>query len=166
VNVAPRSVAIVAFYGVLILAFVVLALRPTNGLGPAAPVVLALILLLFLARYTSTHYTLDARYFRARRLFGSRRIPFDEIRRIQLANLRDLGPVSLFGYWGWRGRMWSPILGSFDSIHTVSNGLLVTAGRVPLFVSPRDPPAFARELSRRVRSFGGGASVDGESFLG
>jgi hypothetical protein len=165
VNVAPRSGAVIGFYGALIAAFVVLAVRPSSGLGPLAPLFLAAVLLLFLGRYLSTHYTMDARRLGAIRFFGSRRVPFDEIRRIQLANLRDLGPVSFFGYWGWRGRMWSPLVGSFDSVHTVSDGVLVSAGRVPLFVSPRDPVAFARELSRRVRSFGGAVSLEGESFL-
>ncbi|MGI0128848.1 MAG: hypothetical protein ACREEC_01610, partial [Thermoplasmata archaeon] len=50
-------------------------------------------------------------------------------------------------------RMWSPVVGSFDSIHTRSSGVMVFAGDVPLFVSPRDPAAFALELSRRVRSY-------------
>ena len=57
--------------------------------------------------------------------------------------------------------MWSPVIGRFDSIHTDAvRGVLVTAGEYPLYVSPRDPAAFARELSRRVRSYSGRLAVD------
>ena len=47
-----------------------------------------------------------------------------------------------------------------DAIYTDSRGLLVTGGSVPLFLSPHDPTAFARELSRRVRSYTGPLEVD------
>lgn len=99
---------------------------------------------------------MDTEYVRAWRIFGSRRLRLDEIRRIQFANLRELGGVGMFGSWGWRGRLWSPIdsLGTFDAIYTVSRGLLVSGRGVPMFISPHDPAAFARELSRRVRSEG------------
>ena len=52
--------------------------------------------------------------------------------------------------------MWSPIgsLGKFDTVSTVAPGVLVTGGSYPVFLSPRDPLGFARELSRRVRSAG------------
>ncbi len=76
-----------------------------------------------------------------------------EIRQATPANLRDLGPVSLIGAWGWRGRMWSSQIGSFDTVHTISNGVLVLGEGAPVFISPRDPEGFLRELSRRVRSF-------------
>ncbi len=49
--------------------------------------------------------------------------------------------------------MWSPFIHTFDAIHTVSPGLLVTAGEVPLFISPSHTDEFAEELSRRVRSY-------------
>ena len=133
---------------------------------------LAAVLLVYLARYVSTYYVLDADALSARRLFGSRRILLEDIRGVELANLRDLGPAGLVGTWGWRGRVWSPIIGPFDTIHTVSPGLLVTAGKAPLFLSPRDPVAFARELSRRARSWGvelpvePGALVPGAPTMG
>lgn len=122
--------------------------------------ILAGAFLLFLLRYVSTRYWIDADRLHAWRLFGSRSVPLEEIRRIEFGNLRDLTPVGLVGTWGWRGRMWSPTLGSFDAIHTVSSGLVVSAGAVPLFISPRDPTQFARELSRRVRSYTGPLEVD------
>ena len=155
VDIAPRSAATIGFYVVLVLLLVYVAYLPTSILpSPLLAVVLAAVLLVFLARGLSTRYRLDPDALTAWRLFGSRRIEYDEVRKIEFSNLRDLGPVSFFGSWGWRGRMWSPIIGSFDSVYTVSRGLLVTAGAVPLFLSPRDPAAFARELSRRVRSLG------------
>lgn len=122
--------------------------------------ILAGAFLLFLIRYASTRYWIDADRLRASRLFGSRTVPLEEVRRIEFGNLRDLTPVGLVGTWGWRGRMWSPTLGSFDAIHTVSSGLVISAGAVPLFISPRDPASFARELSRRVRSYTGPLEVD------
>jgi len=51
--------------------------------------------------------------------------------------------------------MWSPRIGRFDAIYTDTAGLLVTAGDVPMFISPVDLQGFAQELSRRVRSLGG-----------
>lgn len=122
--------------------------------------VLAGLLVVFLARYLSTRYWLDTDHLTAWRLFGSRRVPFERIRRIEFGNLRDLAPVGFFGSWGWRGRMWSPLLGKFDSVYTVSNGLVVSGGEVPLFISPKDAEGFARELSRRVRSVVGPLDVD------
>jgi hypothetical protein len=156
VNIAPRSWATIGFYLVLagILVLVQRAYGSGNFLFPSFPLVLAVVLLFFLARYASTHYVLTPEELRARRLAGSRTVRLEEIRSIERANLRDLGPVGLIGTWGWRGRVWSPVIGSFDTCHTVSEGLLVSAGRVPLFISPRDPVAFARELSRRARSWG------------
>ncbi len=127
---------------------------------PYVSEILAALFLVFLLRYVSTRYWLDAEHLTAWRLFGSRKIRLDRIRRIEYGNLRDLSPVGFFGSWGWRGRMWSPILGSFDSVYTVPQGLVVSAGDVPLFLSPRAPADFARELSRRVRSFTGPLSVD------
>jgi len=97
---------------------------------------------------------MDAETLSARRLFGSRRVRLEEVRRIELANLRDLGPIGVIGTWGWRGRVWSPVIGTFDCIHTVSPGVLVSVGAVPMFLSPTDPKGFARELSRRARSWG------------
>ncbi|MCI4352939.1 MAG: PH domain-containing protein [Thermoplasmata archaeon] len=150
--VAQLSVGVVVFYLLLIVAITYLGAARLALPWVAELLVTALIL--YLGRYLSTRYRLDAHTFTASRLFGSRRIPIEEIRHIAPANLRDLAPVSFIGSWGWRGRMWSPQVGSFDTVHTISDGLLVTAGdRVPVFISPKDPTAFRTELSRRVRSY-------------
>ncbi len=149
----PRSVAVIGLYLVLVGLLVYLN-TGTAYAYPGVPLLLAAILLVYLARYLTTRYVLDAETLSALRLFGSRRVRLEEVRNIEFANLRDLGPIGLFGTWGWRSRVFSPVLGPFDAIHTDSRGLLVTVGRVPLFVSPRDPPGFARELSRRARSWG------------
>ena len=127
-----------------------------------APYVIAVLLLGALGRYLSTHYRIDDAHLRAIRLFGGVRIRLDQVRRIEYASLRNLTPVGGFlGSWGWRGRMWSPQIGRFDSVYTdAASGLLVTAGDYPLYLSPRDPAAFARELSRRVRSYTGRLTVD------
>jgi Bacterial PH domain len=146
------SVGIVMFYLILISVITYLgADRVTNVLVAE---VLDAALILYLGRYLSTRYLLDSRNFTAARLFGTRRIPIEEIRHVEPANLRDLAPVSFIGSWGWRGRMWSPRIGPFDSVHTASEGMLVSGGEgVPVFISPKDPEAFIAELSRRVRSF-------------
>ncbi|MGD0718941.1 MAG: PH domain-containing protein [Thermoplasmata archaeon] len=124
------------------------------------PYLLYAMILFFLARYLSTHYTMDADRLHASRILGSRRVNLHEVRKIQFVNFRDLSPGGFFGSWGWRGRMWTPVLGRIDAIYTTSKGIMITAGGVPLYISPRDPPAFARELSRRVRSYRGPLSVD------
>ncbi|MCI4323633.1 MAG: PH domain-containing protein [Thermoplasmata archaeon] len=123
------------------------------------------LLFLYLGRYLSTRYAISDRYLDAKRLFGSARVPLKEIRRIQPASLRFLGPIGFFGTWGWRSRVWSRTVGTFDSIHTGTLGLLITAHQVPIFISPRDPEAFEQELSRRVRSVNGDSPVD-ESSIG
>lgn len=151
VSIAPRSIPVVALYVILAAA---LYFYRNSISTPWAFDLLSLVLVIYLARYLTTYYVLDSDELKARRLFGSRRVRFEEIRAIQLANLRDLGPVGLVGTWGWRGRVWSPIIGTFDTVHTVSPGVLVTAGKVPVFITPRDPAGFARELSRRARSWG------------
>jgi hypothetical protein len=149
---ARYSVGIVVFYLVLIGAITYLGTYHLTNLFVAE--VLDAALIIYLGRYLSTRYWMNSRYFAARRLFGSRRIPLDEIRHVAPANLRDLAPVSFIGSWGWRGRMWSPQIGPFDSVQTASEGLLVSGGDgVPVFISPKDPDALVTELSRRVRSF-------------
>jgi len=150
---APVSVATVVLYLVLVVLVVYATQKARFSTNPLVPEFVVAVLFLFLARYASTYYLLDDRALHARRLFGSRTVPLEDVRQIQLANLRDFGPVGFFGGWGWRGRMWSPFLQTFDAIHTVSPGVLVTAGEVPLFISPKDPAEFGRELSRRVRSY-------------
>jgi hypothetical protein len=160
---ARLSAGIVIFYVVLILVIVYLGLYRLTTVLVAELLVTALIL--YLGRYLSTRYRMDARTFGALRLFGSRRLPLEEIRHAGPANLRDLAPVSLVGSWGWRGRMWSPRLGPFDTVHTSSEGLLISPENgVPLFISPADPGAFLTELSRRVRSYH--PDVDIESAVG
>jgi PH (Pleckstrin Homology) domain-containing protein len=146
------SVGVVVFYLILIVAITYLgAYRLTSSLVAE---VLVAALILYLGRYISTRYWLSPRTFGAVRLFGSRRIPIEEIRHVERANLRELAPVSFIGSWGWRGRMWSPRIGPFDTVHTVSDGLLVSGGSgVPVFISPKDPEGFVSELSRRVRSY-------------
>jgi Bacterial PH domain len=116
---------------------------------------LAFVILLLLVRYLSTSYTIDGQYLRAWRILGGQRAPLKNVRRIEYASLRDLSATGFWGAWGWRGRMWSPRIGRFDAIYTDTAGLLVTAGDVPMFISPVDLQGFAQELSRRVRSLGG-----------
>ena len=156
---APLPVEVVGFYTVVIVVLLVLG----RATGPSAipdPIwFLAAIVFVFLLRYVSTTYSMDSERLTAWRLFGSRSIPFEEIRRIELASLRELSPTGFFGGWGWRGRMWSPAVGPFDSVHTRSSGVMVHAGEIPLFVSPKDPVGFARELARRTRSYYGAVEV-------
>ena len=116
---------------------------------------LAFVILLLLVRYLSTSYTIDGQYLRAWRILGGQRALLKNVRRIEYASLRDLSATGFWGAWGWRGRMWSPRIGRFDAIYTDTAGLLVTAGDVPMFISPVDLQGFAQELSRRVRSLGG-----------
>lgn len=124
------------------------------------PVGLTVLLVFLLVRYLSTRYTIDEEYLRAWRLLGGQKVKLAEVHRIEVSALRDLSPTGFYGAWGWRGRMWSPSIGPFDSIHTEPIGLLVTGGAHPLFISPRDVPSFARELSRRVRSYTGPLEFD------
>jgi hypothetical protein len=154
------SVGVVAIYVIFLLIVIALIESRTLTTGDALPWFLVAIVVFFLARYFSTVYTIDDTHLRAWRILGGRRVALSDVRKIEYSALRDLSPTGFFGAWGWRGRMWSPVIGHFDSVHTEAVGLLVTAGDVPLFVSPRDPVAFARELSRRVRSYSGRLSVD------
>jgi hypothetical protein len=149
---ARYSIGIIVFYFLLIAAFTYLGADHLINAVVAEVIVAAFIV--YLGRYLSTRYRLSPFTFSASRLFGSRRIPIEEIRHVVPANLRDLAPASFFGSWGWRGRMWSPQVGPFDTVQTVSEGLLVYGGTgVPVFISPTDPGAFVTELSRRVRSY-------------
>jgi len=157
---APYSWGTVGMYVGIILLLLVFAPASNTSTLPYASEILAVLFLVFLARYLSTSYYLDATTFTAWRLFGLRRIALRDVRAIQFGNLRELSPVGFLGSWGWRGRMWSPVLGRFDSVYTVPFGVVVRGGPVPLFVSPRDPPGFARELSRRVRSYTGPLDED------
>lgn len=146
-------------YGLLLLVLFVVLPPGSTGAYLWVPYLLIGVTLLLLVRYLSTSYVIDDTYLRARRLLGGRKVKLEEVRRIEFASLRDLVPINGgigLGAWGWRGRMYSPTVGEFDSIYTdAAKGLLITAGAYPLYVSPNDLPGFARELSRRVRSYTG-----------
>jgi hypothetical protein len=157
---APWSAGTVGVYLVIIGLLLITSRASQVSTFPFINEVLAGLFAVFLIRYVTTQYHLDADRLHAWRAFGSRTVRYESVRRIVYANLRELGPVSYIGSWGWRGRMWSPFVGKFDSIYTVSNGLMIFAGPVPLFISPKDPAAFARELSRRVRSYTGPLEED------
>lgn len=157
---AAYSYAVIITYFILLLLAVLTVPGSLIANGWWVPYVLDGLILFFLARYLSTHYSMDADRLHASRILGSRHVNLHEVRKIQFVNLSDLSPGGFFGSWGWRGRMWTPGLGHIDAIYTSSKGILVTAGEVPLFISPRDPPTFARELSRRVRSYRAPLSVD------
>lgn len=63
--------------------------------------------------------------------------------------------------------MWTPRIGRVDAIYTdASKGILVTVGDVPMYITPHDLPEFARELSRRVRSYTGRLPTDVGDPLG
>lgn len=143
---------------ILLLYFVVL--RSSYDSNPDLIYLLILGTLFLLFRYFSTYYSMDHRYLHARRILGGRRLTLAQVRKIEYMRLRDLSPTGFFGSWGYRGRMWSPFIGSFDAVYTDPTGLLITAEGVPLFISPRDPVAFARELSRRARSYAAELTVD------
>ena len=135
----------------LLLAVVFLVLKSPSA-EPWVQDFLGVVVLLFLLRYLTTTYTIDATYVRAWRILGGQRVRLKQVSKVEFGSLRDLSATGFFGSWGWRGRMWSPRIGHFDSIHTDSAGVLISGGKVPLFISPDDPDAFAEELSRRVRS--------------
>ena len=155
------SYLIVGTYLFLLVLLAVILYR-TTVLAWWAVWVIFFLLLGSLVRYLSTHYRIDDVYLVASKFLGGVRIRLDQVRRIEYAALRDLAPSSgMFGAWGWRGRMWSPLIGRFNTVYTDSiQGLLVTAGAFPLYLSPRHPEAFARELSRRVRSYSGRLAAD------
>jgi len=150
----------VAIYVIFLVVIYFLVRTEPLSTGAWLPWLLTFVVVLFLARYFSTMYTIDDTHLRAWRILGGQRMALSDIRKIEYSQLRDLSPTGFFGAWGWRGRMWSPTVGRFDSIHTEARGLLVSGADYPLFISPRDPVAFARELSRRVRSYSGRLAVD------
>jgi Bacterial PH domain len=156
---ARLSYAIVGAYGfMLILIVVVVAPRSHSSYDWVFYFLLALTLL-FLVRYLSTRYSMDDTNLVAWRILGGCKVALEEVRAIEYASLRDLAPTGGafgIGSFGWRGRMHSTSIGEFNSIYTdPAAGLLVTAGAYPLYISPKDRDEFARELSRRVRSYTG-----------
>ena len=146
-------------YVVLILVMVLLL--PHSGSGLWVLGVLLGALLFFLARYLSTTYSMNDTVLRAWRLGGSRRIHLESVHRIEYGSMRELGGTGFVGSWGWRGRLWSPFVGPFDAVYTDPvKGIIVTGEGVPIYFSPNDLEKFARELSRRVRSYTGPLDVD------
>jgi hypothetical protein len=151
------SAGVVGAYAVL-LVLVVLFVAPKVQRGyDWATYLLLGVILLFLVRYLTTEYTLDDTHLHAWTILGGRRVPLDEVRAIEYASLRDLSPTGgMLSSWVMRGKMYSPTIGEFDLVFTdAARGLLVSAGPYPLYISPRSPEGFARELSRRVRSYTG-----------
>ncbi len=153
---------VVGLYGFLLIVILLLFRGAAGAAYWWVPWFLGIAVIVMLARYLSTNYRIDDSQLQARRLFGGREVPLEDVRRIEYTALRDLAPGgTFFGGWGWRGRMWSPIIGRFDAIHTdAAFGILVTAGDEPVYISPQDPQGFARGLSRRVRSYSGRLAVD------
>ncbi len=158
------SVAIIATYALLLLV-IVLVLVPRIAPSDAwVSYVLVALTVFFLVRYLSVTYTIDDEYLRAWKLLGGCRVALDEVRGLEYSSLRSLAPTGGWfgvGSWGWHGRMWSPSIGEFESVYTdPARGILVTAGALPLYISPARLEAFARELSRRARSYSGPLAVD------
>lgn len=147
-------------YGILLLVLYFVVLPSPIASNPLYVYVVMGATVFLLIRYFSTNYVIDDTNLTARRILGSRRMPLQEVRKIEYIALRDLSPTGFFGSWGYRGRMWSPYISSFDAIYTDPVGLLVSGGPYPLFISPQDREGFARELSRRVRSYSGALTVD------
>ena len=147
-------------YVVVILLLYFVVLRSSIATNAYAVYFIIGATVFLLLRYLSTNYTIDDTFLYARRLFGSRRVPLRDVRKIEFYKLRDLSPTGFFGSWGYRGRMWSPYIGKFDGIYTDPAGILVSETGVPLFISPSQPERFARELSRRARSYAGPLAVD------
>jgi len=156
------SYAIVGVYLFFIVVVILILPRDSSFTYVWVSWLVLLLFVVFLLRYVSTFYALDDSYLHARRILGGRRILLEKVRKIEYSSLRDLGSSSgIFGSWGWGGRMYSPQVGPFDSVYTeAARGLLVSGDGLPLYISPVDVPAFARELSRRVRSYTGRLAVD------
>ena len=153
------SYTVVGMYIVLFLILVLVV--PRTGTALWAVGLILILFAFFLARYLSTTYSLDDTFFRTWRIGGSRRIRLETVRRIEYGSMRELSATGFFGSWGWRGRMWSPRIGTFDAVYTDPvRGLLLTGEGVPIYISPNDLDAFAREISRRVRSYTGPLAVD------
>lgn len=161
----PRiSYGVLVAYGLILLLLVaVVGPRTLHGVSYVLYLLLGVTILL-LVRYLTTHYWMDDTYLVASRFLGGRRIPLEEVRAIEFASLRDLAPMGGafgIGSYGWRGRMHGATIGEFDSVYTdAANGILVTAGTHPLYISPSDPDRFAKELSRRARSYSGTLTKD------
>lgn len=133
--------------GVYVVLLVILVLLTVDhSLPEYGGLFLMALLMVYLARMLSLNYSIRAGEVHASRLFGSRRAPVKEVRKVEPRSLRDLSPVSFIGGWGWRSRMWSPQIGSFDNLSSFHKGLMIYAGDVPFFISPKDPDAFLAAL--------------------
>jgi hypothetical protein len=153
------SYAVIGVYVFLILVAILIIPHSSSTLW--ALVVIVLLFVFFLGRYLSTTYSMNDLVLKAGRIAGSRRIRLDSISKIEFGSMRELSATGFIGSWGWRGRMWSPFIGAFDAVYTDPvKGLLVTGDGVPLYISPNDLDEFARELSRRVRSYTGRLPID------
>jgi Bacterial PH domain len=154
---ASYSATVIGVYVFMIVLVVyVVGFRSSIGFSWVTYLLLA-VTVLFLLRYLSVSYVLDDTRLTARTLFGNSRVVLEEVRSIEYASLRDLAPTGggIFS-WVWRGKLYSQTIGDFDAVFTdAAFGILVTAGAYPLYISPRRPQEFARELSRRARSYTG-----------
>ncbi|HTW55214.1 MAG TPA: PH domain-containing protein [Thermoplasmata archaeon] len=161
---ARISWAVVGIYLFLIVLVLAVLIPQKASSYVWVPYFILALLAFYLVRYLSARYRIDDEELRASRLLGGRRVPLEEIRKIEYASLRDLVPTGAMagmGSFGWHGRFHSDVIGDFDSVYTEpSRGVLVTGGPRPLYLTPRDPQAFARELSRRVRSYTKELEVD------
>ena len=156
---------IIGAYAVLLLIILLVILPRESKQYTWVPYLLTAAIVFLLVRHFSVRYLITESELRAWKVLGGRRIPLEEVRKIEYSALRDLAPSGIMAgsvaVFGWHGRMWSPIVGTFDSIYSdPAQGLLVTAAGNPLYISPADRDAFARELSRRVRSYTGPLEKD------
>jgi len=154
---ANLSALVIGVYAVLLILIVVVIGGHSSVGFTWVTYLLVAVTLLFLAQYVSTSYAINDTTLIARTVLGSKRIPLEQVRSIEYASLRTLAPTGggLVG-WIWRGRLYHPDVGEFDTVFTdAASGLLVTGGKYPIYISPREPREFARELSRRARSYSG-----------
>ena len=167
---ARQLMSVLGAYVILFVPILVVLFPRTTRAYDWVPYLLLFLTALFLVRHLSTRYSIDDTTLHAWRILGGRRVQLEDVRAIEYASLRDLIPTANIlglGSLGWRGRMYSSTIGEFDSVYTdAASGLLITAGAYPLYISPRDPAAFARELSRRVRSYTGTLAKDVGNPLG
>lgn len=136
----------------IFLVILMVILFETKNIPENVGLFLVAVLVVYLARMVSLHYTLEDGKLKVLRLFGSRRVPISEVHKVEPSSLRDLSPVSFMGGWGWRSRMWSPVVGRFDNLSTVHKGLMIYATEPPFFISPKDPDKFLAQLQKETGS--------------
>ena len=156
------SYAVIGVYVFLILVLIVIfPLRNTLAYS-WAPWAVAALFVLFLARYMSTSYSIDDSYLRAWRILGGRRIALEKVNKIEYDNLAtwdrradSSGPgAGTVGCGAPRSAALTP------SIRTPRREFSSRRRGCPSTSPPFDVPEFARELSRRVRSYTGRLLVD------